>query len=235
MGTRTEQRTYFDAFSRSNWTTWLCALMVALALNLTLFSSMPRLLSRTPVKPQYDQFTPPVFVVRVPRPEPPPREKPVKRPEPPPEKKQKPSANPEPRKAPKTRLSLPFEINPSLPSAPGALELPPMERASFETLDTQELFSVGNLDGPLIVLARVPPVYPFSAKRRGVEGWVKVRFVVNEQGSVEDVSIMEAKPPGVFDQNVIRCVLGWRFKPGTVGGVEVKTLVETTVRFKLEQ
>ena len=234
MGANTGQGSYFEAFSRSNWATWLCAALIALAMNLALFGSMPQLLSLAPVKPQYEEFSPPAFVIRVPRPELPPQKRIVKRPELPPEKKEKPRAKPEPRKAIKAKLSLPFEINPRLPSAPGALELPPMERASFEALDTQGIFSVGNLDGPLITLARVPPVYPFNAKRRGIEGWVKVRFVVNESGAVEDVSVVEAKPPGVFDKSVIRCVLGWRFRPGTVGGVEVRTMVETTVRFKLE-
>ena len=234
MEARKEQGIYFHAFSRGNWANWLCAAFIALALNLALFSFMPSLLRLTPVKPRFDELSPPIFVVRVPRPETPPQKKIVKEPETPPEKKEKPSAKPMPRKTPKTKLNLPFEVNPRLPSAPGALVLPPMEHASFEALDTQELFSVGNLDGPLIVLTRVPPVYPFSAKRRGVEGWVKVRFVVDEQGSVRDVSVVEAKPPGVFDQSVIRCVNGWRFRPGTVGGVEVKTRVETTIRFKLE-
>ena len=80
----------------------------------------------------------------------------------------------------------------------------------------------------------MPPVYPPSAKRRGIEGWVKVRFVVNPRGEVQDVSIVDAKPPGVFDDSVTRCVFGWRFQPGTVDGTPVSAWVETTVRFELE-
>jgi protein TonB len=32
----------------------------------------------------------------------------------------------------------------------------------------------------------------------------------------------------------MRCVSGWRFKPGTVEGMPVKAWAETTIRFKLE-
>lgn len=234
MESRTTQGTYLHVFSRSNWATWVFAVVLTLVLNLALFSLMPRLVSRAPVKPQYEEITPFLCVVRIPRPEPPPQKKKVKPPEPPPEKKEKPRANPEPRKPLRVKLSLPFEVNPRLPSAPGSLELPPMEQAKFDLFDPQEIFSEGNLDGPLIVLARTPPIYPFSAKRRGIEGWVKVRFVVNAHGTVEDLSIVEAKPPGIFDQSVIRCVSGWQFRPGTVGGIPVKSLVETTIRFILQ-
>jgi protein TonB len=63
---------------------------------------------------------------------------------------------------------------------------------------------------------------------------VKVKFVVNEQGTVEKITIVDAKPPGMFDQSVSRCVSKWRFKPGTVEGMPIKAWVETTIRFELE-
>ena len=97
-----------------------------------------------------------------------------------------------------------------------------------------DAFAVGDLDAPLTVLVRVPPQYPLRAKYRGVQGWVLVRFVVNEDGSVGNVTVQESQPPGVFDQSVIRCVTGWRFKPGTVEGIPVRAWAETTIRFKLE-
>jgi len=59
--------------------------------------------------------------------------------------------------------------------------------------------------------------------------------VVDEQGTVGQVSVLAAEPEGVFEQSVLRCVAGWRFKPGTIGGVAVKALVEQTITFKLEE
>jgi protein TonB len=58
--------------------------------------------------------------------------------------------------------------------------------------------------------------------------------VVDEQGTTGQDKILAADPEGVIDQSVLRCVTGWRFKPGTVGGVAVKALVEQTITFKLE-
>lgn len=96
------------------------------------------------------------------------------------------------------------------------------------------LFSVGQLDGPLAVLAKSPPVYPAIAKRRNIEGWIKITFVVDEHGHVGHISVLAAEPEGVFEQSVLQCVGNWRFKPGTVKGMAVRAQVEQTITFKLE-
>ena len=96
------------------------------------------------------------------------------------------------------------------------------------------LFTAGQLDGPLTALTKTPPVYPRAAKQRNTEGWIKVKFVVNEQGHVDQVTILDAEPKDVFEQSVLRCMDEWRFKPGTVGGRAVKALVEQTISFKLQ-
>lgn len=90
------------------------------------------------------------------------------------------------------------------------------------------------LDRALVTLARIPPIYPLTAKRNHVEGWVDVKFMVDEQGRVQQPVIVRAEPPGVFDGSVLRCVAQWRFKPGTVQGAPVKAWAETTVRFELK-
>jgi periplasmic protein TonB len=77
-------------------------------------------------------------------------------------------------------------------------------------------------------------VYPVQARSRGIEGWVKVAFIVDEAGRVDDITILDAEPKGLFDRSVERCVRGWRFKPGTVEGMPVKAKVETVVQFELE-
>jgi protein TonB len=132
------------------------------------------------------------------------------------------------------KLTLPFAINPRLPSGPDTLALADLTPAAFDAVGFADAFAAGDLDAPLTVLARMPPVYPLSAKHRGIEGWVRVRFVVHDDGSVGQVTIMESKPPGTFDKSVTQCVMGWRFKPGTIEGVAVKAWAETTVRFELK-
>ncbi|MDR2549772.1 MAG: TonB family protein [Desulfobulbus sp.] len=96
------------------------------------------------------------------------------------------------------------------------------------------VYNTGQLDGPLAVLAKSPPAYPPAAKRRNIQGWIKIRFIVDEQGQVGQVSVLAAEPEGIFEQSVLRCVNSWRFRPGTVKGMAVKALVEQTITFKLE-
>lgn len=216
---------YLSVLSRRNWSTWAWAAGIALAMNLTLFTIMPYLLHRQPAKPVYEQLVSHINMIRMKRPDSEVKRTTAK----PPEKKEElpPKPPPQPLQA---KLTLPFEINPRLPAGPATLELPPLDHMP----GMQDAFGLSDLDGPLIPLGRIPPVYPMAAKRRGIEGWVKVRFVVNEQGTVETITIVDAKPPGMFDHNVRQCVSKWRFKPGTVEGLPVKAWVETTIRFELE-
>jgi protein TonB len=208
---------------------WLKAGLIAAALNLGLYLLMPLLIAAVPEKPAFETLVPQINLTRLRPPETRKNPEPVKPPEPKPLQHHKPTATPLP--APK--LQLPFELNPRLPSSSTTLNLPPMETALPQG-NFSETFSVGQLDGPLTTLVQMPPQYPSSARRRNIEGWVKVRFVVDENGIVGDVKVLAAKPTGVFEQSVLRCVSSWRFKPGTVGGVAVKAHVEQTITFKLE-
>jgi protein TonB len=222
--------THLDALNRRDWSTWAWAASIALAMNMMLFAVMPYLLHRQPTKPLYDQLVSHINVIRINRPDSEVRRKSAKPPEPPEKRKELPPRSP-PRQPLQAKLALPFEINPRLPGGPDTLDLPLLE---IHIPEMQDVFTIGDLDGPLTPLGRIAPVYPIAAKRRGIQGWVKVKFVVNEQGAVERITIVDAKPPGVFDRSVRRCVSKWRFNPGTVEGLPVKAWVETTVRFELE-
>lgn len=58
--------------------------------------------------------------------------------------------------------------------------------------------------------------------------------MVDEQGQVDRVTVLDAEPEGTFDQAVLRCISSWRFKPATKDGIAVKAMVEQTLTFKLE-
>ncbi len=66
------------------------------------------------------------------------------------------------------------------------------------------------------VIIDVIPVYPEKAIRDQVEGTVSLRFLINVDGSVSDVSIF--KGPEIFHQTVIEAVSQWRFKPARHDG-----------------
>jgi protein TonB len=220
---------YLETLLRRHWLTWLWALAGALGLNLALFALMPHLQHPATAGLTADQPLAHIDVIRIKRPDSEVKRKNEKPPDPP-----KPKEPPPDMERPlQARLNLPFEINPRLPTGPRSLTLPPLDASAFDTSGL-DAFAAGDLDSPFTVLVRVPPVYPLRAKHRGVQGWVRVRFVVNEEGGVDKVTVVESEPPGIFDRNVIRCVSGWRFKPGTVEGMPVRAWAETTIRFKLE-
>ncbi|MFH2132477.1 MAG: TonB family protein [bacterium] len=97
----------------------------------------------------------------------------------------------------------------------------------------KSIYTPEEIDRPLIPLVRNPPVYPRNAKRRKIEGWVDIIFIITPAGGVEDVRITASHPPEIFEQPVLRSVSGWRFSPGTVNGKPVRIRVKQRVRFEL--
>lgn len=63
------------------------------------------------------------------------------------------------------------------------------------------------------LLQRVAPRFPEAAARRRLEGEVEVRVRIRADGSVEEVSVLRADPPGVFDREAVLAVRRWRYAP----------------------
>jgi protein TonB len=72
-------------------------------------------------------------------------------------------------------------------------------------------------DGPLVTLYRVSPVYPMIAERKGLEGFVTVRFDVNELGAVENVVVVESSN-AVFNKSAVAATYRFKFKPRNFDG-----------------
>ena len=67
----------------------------------------------------------------------------------------------------------------------------------------------------------------------GVEGWVKVIFTVEPDGSVSSPKVVESKPPRVFDSSALRAIKKWKFKPKVVNGIAVSQDGTQIIEFKL--
>ncbi|SMC39513.1 outer membrane transport energization protein TonB [Desulfocicer vacuolatum DSM 3385] len=226
---------------RSLWTSfvgWGLAIAVSALLNITLFGLMPGLIHMIPKDQDALEDINAIQVIRIKRQETPPRKKELKKPKPKQEPKRVKTTTPTKvvqQKKLQLKPRLPFKLNPKLPATATSLTMPPMESFSMEAPTLKGLYEMGELDSPLTPLAKIPPIYPMRAMRRGIEGWVTVRFLVNSRGRVEQVKVVEADPKGVFEKSVINCVSQWKFKPGTVEGEPVNTMAETTIRFELEK
>lgn len=64
----------------------------------------------------------------------------------------------------------------------------------------------------LTPVSMLPPQYPFRALDQGIEGWVTVIYRIDEAGNTRDAVVVEAQPPGVFEQAALTAVARWRFR-----------------------
>ena len=85
----------------------------------------------------------------------------------------------------------------------------------------------------LTALSRLPPQYPPTALMRELEGYVEVLFEVAEDGSVRNPVVIDAKPPRVFDRAATTAVSRWRFQPVVREGRPVAVKAQVHVEFNL--
>ena len=60
---------------------------------------------------------------------------------------------------------------------------------------------------------QVQPIYPPTALRKGIKGYVVVELTVSKSGRVKHPIIRSSVPRGVFDRAVLQAVRKYRFKP----------------------
>ncbi|MFL9594283.1 TonB family protein [Aeromonas schubertii] len=86
--------------------------------------------------------------------------------------------------------------------------------------------------GLLTPLQRIEPIYPYRAQQAGIEGEVTLKFVVDPNGQVQDVTIVSAKPRGQFELAAMQALRKWRYqaRKGETGAIAQIV----TLKFRLE-
>jgi protein TonB len=110
---------------------------------------------------------------------------------------------------------------------PGLVNVPPKEI----------IFYPSQLDKAPHLIRKVPPIYPFDAKRQGLTGWVMIRCLVDKDGLAIKINAVESDPPDaldIFGPFAVDAVKKWRFSPGEIGGDPVPTRVVFRVIFELD-
>jgi len=103
---------------------------------------------------------------------------------------------------------------------------------------TPRYYRNSEVDLPATPVERAPlliPELPFHSK---LQGAVKARVFINEDGTVESVKIIEAKPVGgVFEEAALEALRRVRYKPAEIAGQAVKTqkLIEVSFNPNEEQ
>lgn len=77
-------------------------------------------------------------------------------------------------------------------------------------------------------LHKQAPVYPERARRLGKEGYVKVRYDIDDGGRVTNIEFVEVSPKGLFERDVKRAMNRWTFEKQPAKGYV------TEIYFKLD-
>jgi len=90
----------------------------------------------------------------------------------------------------------------------------------------------GSVKAP-VPIQRVEPGYTESARRERTEGVVILEAIIDTDGNVHDVSVLKALPNGL-DEEAIKAVRQWKFKPGTKDDKPVPVIFTLTIKFRLD-
>lgn len=83
-------------------------------------------------------------------------------------------------------------------------------------------------------LGPINPDYPEDARRREIEGTLKLMLRIDALGRVRDVEVVEAEHPGVFDEAAIEAFRNARFQPAMKDGRPVRYQAYVRVVFRLK-
>lgn len=99
----------------------------------------------------------------------------------------------------------------------------------------QEIYSPGNGVSLPTVVRQVRAEYTQEAKDAHIEGKVLLETVVLASGKVGDVTIVRSLDPTYgLDQQTVKSMKQWEFKPGTKDGKPVAVRVSIEITFVLK-
>jgi len=96
-------------------------------------------------------------------------------------------------------------------------------RSTDPRLPLDRYFTSNEVDVRAEPLNDPPLIYPDHAYRMRVRGKVVLRILIDERGNVDDVSVLESRPPQVFDGAALDAARALQFSPALRHGRAVKT------------
>ncbi|MFN3759087.1 MAG: energy transducer TonB [Algoriphagus aquaeductus] len=113
-------------------------------------------------------------------------------------------------------------------------DLPVIETAP-EIVDFTEVMAsfVGGMEAWYTYL-KTHLKYPKQEQRMGIEGTVILRFVINIDGSIQDIEVIRSASPGLDQAAVTVIENSPKWNPGKNGGRPVRSRMTMPIRFKLQ-
>jgi protein TonB len=135
------------------------------------------------------------------------------------------AAEPTPSPPPETFGSV-YEVTiprPRATNAPSQDESPPYDLRRVDQKD---------VTAPVLV-SRIEPAYPEIARRGRAEGQVVVEAVISDRGEVQDARVVHSTTMPILNEEALRAVRQWRYRPALYRGRPVRVYVTVTVTFRL--
>ncbi|MFP5411161.1 MAG: energy transducer TonB [Gammaproteobacteria bacterium] len=122
---------------------------------------------------------------------------------------------------------------PAQPVPPAAVPAPPASPAGPAIAIPVDLtfYTARQLDVQPRALGSIEPDYPPDADREQRSGKVRLQLKLEADGRVSDVEVVQADPPGVFDDSAVRAFRDARFSPAQKDGRAVRALLLIEVEY----
>lgn len=124
------------------------------------------------------------------------------------------------------------ESSPDTGTVPTSLPLPSNTQGDGTTPAADD--STASSPGYSLGAALTPlPEYPWSARRRGIEGRVVIRLDVGADGRPTQVDLIHSSGDDTLDQAAISTLRHWQLRPAMAGGMPVAGHIVVPIVFKL--
>jgi len=99
---------------------------------------------------------------------------------------------------------------------------------------TSTYYDGTQLDVPPHLLGEIQQIYPARARVADIEGSVTLSLLIDEHGKVNKVNVLDAQPPGYFENAALDMLRSQRFTPALLHSQPVKSRWRTIVRYRLQ-
>jgi len=82
-------------------------------------------------------------------------------------------------------------------------------------------------------ISQIRPQYTEIARKARIQGVVIVKAIIDKTGSVTNVKVLKGLPMGL-EEEAIKAIKQWKFKPATLNGKPVDVYFNLTVNFRLQ-